>query len=174
MPSKHPIPQARDFMTRKVRSVSPEMSLSEVVAFLEKHGISNAPVVESLDGRDLLVGFLSERDCLEFLANESFYGSPAPPQTAMTIMRKHPVCVEPETELFTLASIFVNHGYRHLPVVEDGELVGIVSRRDILKAMNAFYSDEIRAKDKQRQRPDYEDIMQRRFVLSDRSVHPGH
>lgn len=166
MSKSHEVPQAKDFMTRHVHSIPPQMPLDEIIQFLAKHEISNAPVVESRDGREILVGFLSERECLEFLANESFFGSPAPPQTAATIMRRHPVCVQPQTELFTLASIFVNHGYRHLPVVEDDRLVGIVSRRDILRAMNDFYGDEIREKDRQRQRPDYEDVMQRRFVIS--------
>lgn len=169
MTEKHPAPQAKDFMTRHLHSISPEMPLAEIIEFLEKHQISNAPVVEEKNGRQILVGFLSEQDCLEYLANESFYGSPYAPQTAATIMRKHPVCVPPETELFTLASIFVNHGYRHLPVVEEGELVGIVSRGDILRAMNAYYQDEIRQQDRERRPPDIHEIMHHRFIMSGRS-----
>lgn len=112
-------PQAMDFMNRHVQTVAPDMPLAEVVAFLLKHEISSVPVVEHEGHQLRLVGFISERDCLEHLSNEAFYGSPMPPQTAGTIMRRHPVCVAPETELFTLVSIFVHHGYRHLPVVED-------------------------------------------------------
>lgn len=158
-------PQAKDFMTRQVRCLSPAMSLAEIIAFLEKHEISSAPVVEETDHRKTLVGFVSERDCLEFLANESFYGFPAPPQTAQTIMRKHPVCVSPETDLFALASIFISHGFRHLPVVENGVLQGIVSRRDILKAMDVYYQETNRAKDKQRNPPNLHEIMQHRFIV---------
>lgn len=168
MPKAQPSPRAKDFMTRQVQCITPEMSLAEIIDYLSRHHVSNAPVVEEQDGRRVLVGFLSERDCLEFLANESFFGSPAPPQTAATIMRKHPICVHPETELFTLASIFVNHGYRHLPVVEDNHLLGIVSRRDVLKAMNEYYQQAIRDKDLQRHRPDFSEVMQQRFVLSER------
>lgn len=160
------VPRAKDFMTGHVHFIMPNMSLKEIIEFLEKHEISNTPVIEDQGGRKILVGFVSERDCLEYLANETFFGSPSAPQTAATIMRRHPVCVEPETELFTLASIFVNHGYRHLPVVENGELSGIVSRRDILKAMNGYYQKTLQSKDRERRLSDYSDVMQRRFIVS--------
>lgn len=160
-------PCAKDFMTDYVHCITPEMSLAEIIQFLEKHELSNAPVVEEQGDRKRLVGFLSEGDCLEVLANESFFGSPSPPQTAATIMRRHPVCVQPNTELFTLASIFVSHGFRHLPVVEAGQLVGIVSRRDILRAMDEYYQKVTREKNREHLRPNYEELMQKRFVVSD-------
>jgi CBS domain-containing protein len=166
MKESQPMPQAKDFMTKHVHVVTPDMSLGQIIEFLEKHTISNAPVVEPQGEKQLLVGFVSERDCLEFLANESFFGSPSPPQSAGTIMRRHPVCVQPETELFTLASIFVNHDYRHLPVVQNGQLLGIVSRRDILKAMEEYYRQFLQGKDRVRNRPDYNDVMQQRLIVS--------
>ena len=115
MTQEQPAPSAADFMTKHVHVVPTDMSLGDVVHFLLEHGISNAPVVERQDHKQVLIGFISECDCLEFLSNEVFYGLPAPLHTARTIMRRHPVCVSPDTELFTLASIFSNHGYRHLP-----------------------------------------------------------
>ena len=110
----------------------------------------------------------AERDCLEHLSNEAFYGSPMPPQTAGTVMRKHPVCVAPDTELFTLVSIFVHHGYRHLPVVEDGHLLGLVSRRDILKALESYYSSATREHDREHFPPNPKEIMHHRFLMSGR------
>lgn len=135
------IPQARDFMNRHVRTVGPDDTLQDVTDFLISHKLSNAPVVETDEnGRRKLIGFLSEQDCLEHLSNELFYGRIEQARTARIIMKTHPVCVSPETDLFSLASIFVSHGYRHLPVVEDGYLAGIVSRHDILKAINEYYN----------------------------------
>lgn len=129
-----PLPKAIDFMTTRVQTVATDMSLQDVVAFLRKHEVSNAPVVTQNEaGQSMLVGFISEGDCLERLSNEVFHGNPAQPQTVGTMMKRHPVCVEPETDVFALASIFVNHRYRHLPVVEQGVLRGVVSRRDILE-----------------------------------------
>jgi CBS domain-containing protein len=161
-------PQARDLMNHHVRTVAPDMPLAEVVSVLLQHGISSVPVVEREGDRSRLVGFISERDCLEHLSNEAFYGSPMPPQTAGTVMRKHPVCVAPDTELFTLVSIFVHHGYRHLPVVEDGHLLGLVSRRDILKALESYYSGATREHDREHFPPNPKEIMHHRFLMSGR------
>ena len=127
------VPCAADFMTRRVRTVTPEMSVADVVAFLLKHKISNVPVVEAKKS-SVLVGFISERDCLAALSHECLQGCPCP-ETAGAMMNSDPICVSPDAELFSLASEFVSHGYRHLPVAKDGMLVGIVSRRDVLAAM---------------------------------------
>lgn len=166
-PPKEP-PRAREYMNRSVRTVSPEMRLDEIVAILLEHGVSNAPVVERQDGKNVLVGFISEHDCLESMSNELFYGSPSQPQTAATIMRKHPVCVEPETELFTLASILVNHRMRHLPVVADGELLGIVSRSDVLRALDGYYREYVAGREQERHPPDVHELIHHRFIVSGR------
>jgi CBS domain-containing protein len=157
-------PCAADYMTRHVHVITPDMPLGDVVQFLLQHEISNTPVVEIQNQKQVLIGFISERDCLEFLSNEAFYGCPSPPQTARTIMRMHPVCVSPDTELFTLASIFSSHSYRHLPVVEHDELIGIISRRDVLKALDEYYQDAIKSHDERRFRPDLRKIVNLRFL----------
>jgi CBS domain-containing protein len=166
MVSKASAPQAQDFMTRKVRTVTPDLSLGEAIAFLKRHKVSNAPVVETdPDGHRILVGFLSEGDCLEHLSNEVFYGSPAPQQTVRTMMKMHPVCVEPDMDVFTLASIFVNHRYRHLPVADDGRLLGIVSRRDILHALNNYYQEAFKDRKSKKFPPNLKDLVNHRFIL---------
>lgn len=165
----HESPQAKDFMQRHLHSVTPDVPLAEIVALLLKHEISNVPVVQTEQGRSILVGFISERDCLEHLSNEAFYGSPMPPQTARTVMRKHPVCVGPDTELFTLVSIFVHHGYRHLPVVEnDNHLLGLVSRRDILKALDHYYAQASQQHDQEHFPPNVRELIHHRFLMKGR------
>jgi CBS domain-containing protein len=143
------------------------MPLAEVISFLLGHELSSAPVVESRerDGRQL-VGFVSEHDCLAHLSNEMFYGTPSPRQTAGTIMRKHPVCVAPDTELFTLASIFVHHGMRHLPVVDQGALVGIISRRDILEAMDKHYRAILGMAEHERRPLNLRDVLAQGLVVT--------
>lgn len=158
---------ARDFMNHCVYTVVPEMPLSEVVAQLLEHRISNAPVVEADSGAPpRLVGFVSERDCLEHLCNELFYGSPAPPQTVGTIMKRHPLCVSPETDIFALTSIFENHGCRHLPVVEEGRLLGIVSRRDILAELDRRSRELARTRQQSYEPPDLKEIIRQRFHVT--------
>ncbi len=158
-------PQTISFMNKHVHVVTPEMTLLQVIQLLLKHQISNAPVVENNDGKQILVGFISERDCLSALSNEVFFGNSSPQQSARTIMRLHPVCVTPETELFSLVSVFVSHGFRHLPVVKECELLGIVSRRDILKALEVYYEHEIKDRDQRRSPPDLTKIINLRFLV---------
>jgi CBS domain-containing protein len=154
-------------MTQKVHCVTQEMSLADAVTFLLVHGIGSAPVVESTDtDPPTLVGFLSERDCLEVLSNESFFGGTARPETVGMIMRRHPVCVEPETDLYTLASVFVHHGYRHLPVCWGRELLGIISRSDILRAMDRYVRQELNSTSDQKFPPRLGELNERWFQLT--------
>lgn len=167
MSTRPPTPLASDLMNRNVHTISPEMTLADVVGDLLKHGVSNAPVVEPQPGGPpRLLGFISERDCLEHLSNEMFYGSPAQPQTAATMMRRHPACVGPETDVFALASIFETHGYRHLPVVEEGRLLGIISRRDILRELDRFYRESLESGLQERFPPDLRQVAHLRFLVS--------
>jgi CBS domain-containing protein len=159
-------PTAGEIMNRHVHTIGPEMNLGEIATFLLKHNVSNVPVVEQTGDDRWLLGFVSEADCLEFLANELFYGNPSPLQTAKTIMKKHPSCVEPEIDIFTLTSIFTSHRYRHLPVVRDQNLLGIVSRRDILKSLDEYYRDWVRTRDRERFPADVHKIMNHRFIVA--------
>lgn len=166
MMKKASAPQAQDFMTRKVHTVTPDLSLDEAIGVLRRHKISNAPVVQNdAEGHRILVGFLSEGDCLEHLSNEVFFGSPAPQQTVRTMMKLHPVCIEPDMDIFTLASIFVSHRYRHLPVAEDGRLLGIVSRRDILHALNQYYQEAFKDRKSKKFPPNLQELVNHRFIL---------
>lgn len=157
-------PNASDIMNRRVQTVEADMDLNDVVAFLLKHQLSNAPVVRREGTKKVLLGFLSEADCLEHLANSMFYGNPCPPQTAGTMMKRHPVCVGPDQDLFSLASIFTNHGLRHLPVVDGEELVGIVSRRDVLASLQQHLSEWTKTRDRDRFPVDLHQIMNIRFL----------
>lgn len=159
-------PRARDYMKTQVHTVGPRTGLSDAVSLLLEHRISSVPVVEDRDGRPMLVGYLSEHDCLQALANELFYGNPAPFRTVGTVMRRHPVCAGPDTELFALTSILVSHRLRHLPIVENGELRGIVSRRDVLGAIEHEYDELMRSAEKRFHPPDLQALANMRFIVS--------
>lgn len=162
------IPCADDFMNQHVEVVTQDMTLTEVIRFLLNHKISNAPVVDQQDQKPVLVGFVSERDCLSALSNELFFGNPSPAQTVKTIMSSHPICITPETELFSIVSIFVNHRLRHLPVVQNGILLGIVSRREILAAMENYYNHSLHTQEHERLLRDTSQALNLRFTI-DRS-----
>lgn len=159
-------PTAADVMNRHVRTVTPDMALGEVIAYMLKHQVSSVPVLKEVDGKQKLVGLVSEADCLEYLSNEMFFGNPVPPQRAETIMKRHLLCVAPEDDVFTLASILTSHRYRHMPVVRGDQVVGIVSRRDVLKAITEYYRKWSTAHDRNHFPVDLHKIMNLRFLGS--------
>jgi CBS domain-containing protein len=147
---RHPhVPTASEVMVRKLVSLRPDMPVSEAIALLLKHMISGAPVVDP-DGR--LLGLLSEFDCLRALTS-SEYNLDAHDDlvTVADLMTEPCHTIPPEMDLFAIAHEFVTLRVRRLPVVDGEELVGQVSRRDVLQA-----EVELQAKLlKQKSYPDY-------------------
>lgn len=122
----------REMMTRKVITLSPDMAAVEVAEVLIKNGISGAPVVDE-QGR--LLGLVSEFDCLRAVASSGYeMDSHDAIERVSDLMSREPLTVAPEMDLFTLAHEFVTRGVRRFPVVENGRVIGQVSRRDALKA----------------------------------------
>ncbi len=164
---KTSIPSARDLMNRHVHTVTPDLPLIDLIDQLLKHEISCAPVVEKQESNDVLVGFVSESDALEHLSNDMFYGFAQPQPTVMGCMQRHPISVCQDVDVFAVASLLAAHRYRHIPVVgENNRLVGIVSRRDVLKAMRPFYFKAVKEHDREHFPPDLKKIMNHRFILS--------
>ncbi len=167
MTSKPEIPRAADLMTRQVETVTPDLTLPQLVDFLLKQKISNAPVVENRDGGKFLLGFVSECDALEHMSNEMFYGRPESQQTVATCMKRHPICIDEQVDAFAIASLLINHGFRHVPVVDQQHfLQGMVSRSDVLKAIRDYHQIIDRLSDSGRFRPDLQKIMNHRFIFS--------
>ena len=126
------IPTVRSIMTRKLVTLNPEMAALEAAQRLLKHGISGAPVVDR-EGR--LLGLLSEFDCLRAVASADFeMDAHDRIEQVADLMSPDPKTVSPEMGLFALAHEFVTHRVRRFPVVDQGQLIGQVSRRDALKA----------------------------------------
>lgn len=123
------VPVVRDFMATKLVTLRPEMSIHDAIAVLLKHHISGAPVV---DAGQRLVGILSEKDCLRVVASGAFHTSAA--GMVEEYMSREVQTVDPETDVFRVADMFLSRSFRRLPVVENGRLIGQVSRRDVLNA----------------------------------------
>jgi CBS domain-containing protein len=156
-------PTVADLMIRDVHTVTPDMSLEEVISFLVKKQVPFAPVVERRDHGDELLGLISEKDCLGYLSNELFYGNPD--INVRSMMHKYPLCASPESDIFVMATIFTQHTYRHLPVVRDKHLVGVISRRDVLKAMHEFSLAVCRDKSRNKTHLDFHELANLRFII---------
>jgi CBS domain-containing protein len=109
------------------------MEIMAALNTLVCNNISGAPV---LDKAGNLVGMLSERDCLNIAfiaAQDSCVAGPV-----SQLMSKQVVTVEPDMNLSQLATMFVSASYRRYPVVENGRLIGQISRADVLRAINSL------------------------------------
>jgi CBS-domain-containing membrane protein len=157
--------KAADLMNGHVKTLTEDLTLDQAMEFLLRHEVSCAPVVkEEAGARRLIVGILTEKDCLTRIADEWYFGSPRPIQTVATTMQRHPLCVTPEMDVFSLVSFFASHGLRHAPVAtESGELLGIISRRDILRAIHRYYDQDQRSWQLTHFRPDLSHLVNLRF-----------
>ncbi|TWU38339.1 CBS domain-containing protein [Novipirellula artificiosorum] len=160
-----PAPNANELMTAVPHTVTPEMRLADVIAFLVRHDLASVLVARNENSKKELLGFISEGDCLEHLSNELFYGAPMPIQTAATIMKRHPLCVTTDTDIFALSSIFVSHNYHYLPVIDGKFLVGMVCRSDVLRLLDEYYRRWVKLREDERTSIDVHEIMNHRFLV---------
>ena len=110
-----------------VVTVIPDTTATEVVAALATHGVG--AVVVSADGRSI-DGVVSERDIVRALADR---GLSAMEEAVSTIMTTSVFTCEPDTTVDQLMALMTERRIRHVPVVVDGELAGIVSIGDVVK-----------------------------------------
>ncbi len=139
-----------DIMSRDVITVSPETPIAKAARLMVDHGVSGLPVIGA-DGR--LVGILSDGDLIlrqkprgkrpwwrsffesgEWLAREY---QKAAGTTVGEVMTRAVISISPVFDIETAAAILEARGIRRLPVMRDSQLVGIVSRGDLVKALAA-------------------------------------
>lgn len=121
--------RAREVMSRPVMSVRPCASARATASMLARSDCTDAPVVDA-DG--LLHGIVSEADLVRgrTLAGDDRGAGPL----VRDVMMPFPGAVGPDTELAEVAQLMRATARRSVPVVEHGRLVGVVTRRDLLRA----------------------------------------
>jgi CBS domain-containing protein len=133
--------QARDVMTREVVTVGPDTSAKYAAEIMAERGFAAVPVV---DGDYQLVGIVAEADVLadrlppdprlHLRRDESEEDTP-PPLLVRGVMTEGVRTVNAAADVSDIARLFVDDRLRSVPVQERGRLVGIVSRRDLLRAL---------------------------------------
>ena len=111
-------------MTRDVLTVAPDDRLGDAARSMTDRGVGAVLVYDG----DRLAGILTERDLLRALA--AGYREDAPVSQWMT---RNPDSVESTDATDHAASLMIHGGFRHLPVTEEGEVVGILSIRDLMR-----------------------------------------
>ena len=143
--------KAQDIMTRDVATVRPETSVREIAALMVEKHISGVPVVSD-DGE--IVGMVSEADLLHraevgterrhkwwfriFADSDAAAREYAKAHgfSARDVMSRYVISVRDDADLRDVADILDSHRIKRVPVLRDGRLVGIISRRDLVRALS--------------------------------------
>jgi len=144
---------AFDIMTRDVVTVTAGTSIRELAEIMTRHRIGSVPVV---DEQGALIGIVTESDLIEqdksfhiptvislfdwviYLESEKKFEQELKRMTAQTvgdIYTEEVVTIEPDTKVREIADIMCDKKIHSLPVVDQGKLVGIVSRIDLIRSM---------------------------------------
>jgi tRNA nucleotidyltransferase (CCA-adding enzyme) len=122
----HP-PSARELMSSPVRTIRPETTIDEAQRILLRYGHSGLSVV---DAGGQLVGVISRRD-IDIALHHGFSHAPVKGYMTSNLKTIHPDTLLPEIE-----SLMVTYDIGRLPVLEQGQLVGIVTRTDVLRQLH--------------------------------------
>lgn len=122
--------RVRDHMATRLVVLDPDMEIARAAHLLVRNDISGAPVVDAT-GR--LVGILTERDCMRAVVQAGYYGTPG--ALVRDLMTPDPETVGPDDNIFDLARRFIDSKYRRYPVLDGDRLVGLISRRDVMRAL---------------------------------------
>jgi CBS domain-containing protein len=122
--------EAHTVMMRDLVTVTPETPVHEAMALLVDRNITGLPVV---DAQGRLAGIVSEKDLLRELYNASDKST-----LVHEVMTATVTTFRPDDELTDICECLLQNSFRRVPIVEGDKLVGIVSRRDIIKFILAL------------------------------------
>jgi CBS domain-containing protein len=118
------MPLVSEHMTRSLLTVPAGATLGDAAGAMAERGVGAVVVMEG----DTIAAILTERDVMKAVAAGQDGGAPV-----ADWMTRHPETIEPEDTTDHAASLMIHGGFRHLPVVVDRQVVGIVSIRDLMK-----------------------------------------
>ncbi|MBI5222679.1 MAG: CBS domain-containing protein [Candidatus Magasanikbacteria bacterium] len=148
----------KDVMYTDVVCLKTDMNFLEAAALFLKNKISGAPV---LDESGKLVGVLSEKDLFRALypSYKSFYQNPTPflnergleesaeeakDKTIEEVMTRRVITTTPDTHILKVGGLMVATGIHRVPVIDNGKIIGMVSRGTIYRAVMRYTFPEIK------------------------------
>ena len=121
---------------RSVITIRPEQSIREAITLLAKHNIG---ALVAVDAAGQPVGMLSERDIIRAAAkNEQVFS-----QVVSELMTTNVITGMPQSDLPAVAHTMTERRFRHLPIMDAGKLIGMVSIGDVVKAQRDQYEGEV-------------------------------
>lgn len=117
--------KAKDIMKTNVLAVALDADIYEAIRIMVANNVTGLPVID--DDR-LLVGVVTEKDVLTLL-----YNIEDRPGQVADFMTSAVVAFEQDTDLVAIAESLCKNHFRRVPILDQGKLVGIVSRKDIIR-----------------------------------------
>lgn len=144
--------QAQDIMTREVITIHADTTVDEIARLLDRHHIGSVPVV---DEERRVIGIVSESDLFLKPAGMPFSAVKLPTlfkqwvdparlaeiyaeahrHTAADIMTREVICVDVEDEIGHVAWLMAQRDLKHVPVLQEGKLAGMLTRADVIRML---------------------------------------
>ena len=135
--------QIKNLMSEDIITVDKDQNLSDALKLFRKHNVSRLPVVNHKE----LVGIISERDIAKKLGSSKSESMPASRFHISSVMVKDVITVPETMQLGEVAKIMLEKGIGSVPVIRDGEMVGIVSKADLVTLAVGIAFDKIAVKE---------------------------
>ncbi len=123
--------RVREFMALNFQTISKNQTILGASEMLIDLDLTGAPVV---DEHGTMIGFLSEKDCLKYVLDAKYYNHA--PSSVTHYMSTQVMSISPNDNLTHVVELFLRNNYQVYPVLEEGRVIGTVSRKTILKAVS--------------------------------------
>jgi CBS domain-containing protein len=117
--------ETQAFMTSEIITVRRDTPISQAIEIFLENDVTGLPVV---DDDMTLAGIISEKDVLNLLFDSNIESA-----KVEDFMTKDIVSFEQDEDFLTICECLINNNFRRVPILADGKLVGIISRKDIIK-----------------------------------------
>ena len=137
----------KNIMSENVVSIDKNLNICDCLRMMYKDNLSRIPVTSTNENKKVLVGIISEKDIADKLGSAK-YGNMAPSHFHVsTVMVKDLITVDEDDELTDVAKILIEKNIGAIPVLSDGEMVGIVTKSDFIYLCKAKAYEKISVKD---------------------------
>lgn len=137
----------KNIMSENVVSIDKNLNICDCLRMMYKDNLSRIPVTSTNENKKVLVGIISEKDIADKLGSAK-YGNMAPSHFHVsTVMVKDLITVDEDDDLTDVAKVLIDKNIGAIPVLSDGEMVGIVTKSDFIYLCKAKAYEKISVKD---------------------------
>lgn len=126
--------KVRHYMATELVTLRPETEILRAVHTLLKHDIAAAPVVDNTGN---MVGILTERDCIRVVLGAGYHSEFG--GLVAEYMSQDVQTVGAEDSIVDVAKLFYGQRFHRYPVMENDRLIGFLSRRDVMRALEKLW-----------------------------------